>query len=194
MQVLDNDAAIESFSRDWQEVPEEMTENVNQTREAALEELVRKIGAMLCAQGSMLATAESCTGGLVAHELTNMPGSSRWFSGGVVAYSNQVKQLLLEVPEDVILAQGAVSRETVLAMAAGARKLLKTRAALAVSGIAGPDGGTPDKPVGTVWLAWTVDDAAHALCCRFSGSRREIKRQSALAALEGLLAMLASPD
>ena len=172
----------------------DMTGNIADTRATEMEELVRNLADALCARQSMLATAESCTGGLVAHELTNMPGSSRWYGGGVVAYSNLVKQTLLKVPEEVILAHGAVSAETVLAMAAGARKLLQTEAALAVSGIAGPDGGTPDKPVGTVWMAWSVNDAAHALCYRFSGSRREIKRQSALAALEGLLAMFSSPD
>ncbi len=155
-----------------------------------LEETIRALSAKLLDRTALLATAESCTGGLIAHEATNVPGSSRWFAGGVVAYSNHVKQLVLGVPEALLAKHGAVSRETVLAMAQGARRLLGVQAALAVSGIAGPDGGTPEKPVGTVWMAWALDDATRSTLWRFSGTRLEIKRQSARAALEGMLDMV----
>ncbi|SMP45526.1 CinA family protein [Desulfonatronum lacustre] len=155
-----------------------------------LEETIRVLGAKLLDRTALLAAAESCTGGLIAHEATNVPGSSRWFAGGVVAYSNHVKQRVLGVPEAVLANHGAVSRETVLAMAQGARRLLGVQAALAVSGIAGPDGGTPEKSVGTVWMAWALDDATHSALWRFSGTRLEIKHQSARAALEGMLDMV----
>ncbi|GAB6059570.1 CinA family protein [Desulfonatronum parangueonense] len=154
------------------------------------EKLILELGQILKDRGVMLAAAESCTGGLVAHLATNISGSSQWFAGAVVAYANQVKSRVLNVPEAVIAARGAVSREVVLAMASGARQLLNVQAALAVSGIAGPDGGTPDKPVGTVWMAWSYQVTQHSACLHFSGSRLEIKQQSALAALKGMLEML----
>ncbi|SDB26735.1 nicotinamide-nucleotide amidase [Desulfonatronum thiosulfatophilum] len=154
------------------------------------EKLIMELGRTLMERGGMLAAAESCTGGLIAHLTTNISGSSQWFAGAVVAYANQVKSTVLNVPEAVIAARGAVSREVVLAMASGVRQLLNTQAALAVSGIAGPDGGTPDKPVGTVWVAWSYKEYQHSACLHFSGSRLEIKRQSALASLKGMLEML----
>ncbi|WP_045218839.1 CinA family protein [Desulfonatronum thioautotrophicum] len=153
-------------------------------------ECISALGTALSDRMALLATAESCTGGLIAHEATNVPGSSRWFAGGVVAYSNRIKQDVLEVPENVLSAHGAVSRETVLAMVQGVRKLLGTQAALAVSGIAGPDGGTPEKPVGTVWIAWALDETLHSDLYRFSGTRLEIKQQAAATALEGMVALL----
>ncbi len=155
-----------------------------------LEEIILALGAELCQRKALLATAESCTGGLIAHEATNVSGSSRWFAGGVVAYANHVKQHVLGVPETVLAIHGAVSRETVRAMAQGAQRLLGAQAALAVSGIAGPDGGTPEKPVGTVWAAWTLDDTTHSALWRFFGTRLEIKRQTSRAALEGMLDMV----
>lgn len=148
------------------------------------------LGATLCRCAAQLATAESCTGGLIAHEVTNIPGSSRWFAGSVVAYSNWIKQNVLGVPEVVLEAHGAVSREAVLAMVQGVRHLLGTRAALAVSGIAGPDGGTLEKPVGTVWMAWALDDVTHSKRYHFSGTRLDIKQQTAQAALAGMRDML----
>jgi nicotinamide-nucleotide amidase len=155
-----------------------------------LEDTIRTLGTQLSQRKALLATAESCTGGLIAHEATNVPGSSCWFAGGVVAYANHVKQQVLGVPETVLTTHGAVSRETVMAMAQGARRLLGVQAALAVSGIAGPDGGTPEKPVGTVWMAWALGDATHSALWRFSGTRLEIKLQTARAALEGMLDMV----
>ncbi len=155
-----------------------------------LEDIIRALGAELCDRTALLAAAESCTGGLIAHEATNVSGSSRWFAGGVVAYSNHVKQRVLGVPEAVLATHGAVSRETVLAMAQGVQRVLDAQAALAVSGIAGPDGGTPEKPVGTVWVAWAFGDETHSALWRFSGTRLEIKHQTARAALEGMLDMV----
>jgi len=149
-----------------------------------------RVGEALRARGLFLAAAESCTGGLVASTVTDVPGASDWFAGGIVAYANQAKTALLGVPAEAISAGGAVSREVVLAMARGARAAFRTGAAVALSGIAGPSGGTPAKPVGTVWIAWSVREAEDAELFRFSGSRGEIKAAAALACLEGFLARL----
>lgn len=159
-------------------------------RASRTEELIPAIGTALCRSTTLLATAESCTGGMIAHEITNIPGSSRWFAGSVVAYSNGIKQNVLGVPEAVLGTHGAVSREAVLAMVQGVRHLLGVRAALAVSGIAGPDGGTPEKPVGTVWIAWALGDAVNTELHRFSGTRLEIKQYTVQTALAGMLDLL----
>jgi nicotinamide-nucleotide amidase len=139
---------------------------------------------------AQLAVAESCTGGLIAHLLTNVPGSSAWFLGGVTAYANAVKINILGVPAEIIAAHGAVSAEVVLGMAHGARDLLKADMALAVSGIAGPGGGTLEKPVGTVWVAWIVQETARSERFLFPGTRLQIKKQAAGAALAGMLRLL----
>jgi len=144
----------------------------------------------LKARGFTLATAESCTGGLIACELTNVSGSSDWYVGGVVAYANSVKESLLGVPHETLLTHGAVSRETVLAMASGAAKAIGADCALSVSGIAGPTGGTPEKPVGTVWIGWFASGRATAERFLFPGDRLEVKRATALAAMEGLAKLL----
>lgn len=115
--------------------------------------LEEEIGRLLKAKKLSLSTAESCTGGSIAALLTSVPGSSEYFSGGIVAYSNEVKMSLLCVSAQTLEKHGAVSRETVMEMAKGAMKALKTDCAVATSGIAGPGGGTPEKPVGTVWIA-----------------------------------------
>ncbi|WP_207435486.1 competence/damage-inducible protein A [Sabulibacter ruber] len=112
------------------------------------------IGRLLKARNLTISTAESCTGGLVAHKLTSVPGSSAYFMGSVVAYSNEVKKAQLSVPAETLEKHGAVSEKTVRAMAEGVRQLLKTDIGLATSGIAGPDGGTAEKPVGTIWIAY----------------------------------------
>ena len=112
-----------------------------------------EIGMLLKAKNLSLSTAESCTGGGIAALITSVPGSSEYFNGGVVAYSNEVKMSLLHVSADTLEKHGAVSRETVAEMVKGAMKTLKTDCAIATSGIAGPGGGTPEKPVGTVWIA-----------------------------------------
>ena len=122
--------------------------------------LAAQVGGALKAHGLMLATAESCTGGGVAQAVTAIAGSSAWFERGFVTYSNQSKQQMLGVTEATLIGHGAVSEATVRAMVAGALQHGAAQVALAVSGIAGPDGGTPDKPVGTVWFAWGIRHGA----------------------------------
>ncbi|MDE2311380.1 MAG: nicotinamide-nucleotide amidohydrolase family protein, partial [Betaproteobacteria bacterium] len=126
----------------------------------AMDILAAQVGGLLKAQGLMLATAESCTGGGVAQAITDVAGSSAWFERGFIAYSNQAKQQMLGVSEATLNQHGAVSEATVREMAAGALQRSGAHVALAVSGIAGPDGGTPDKPVGTVWFAWGIKHGA----------------------------------
>lgn len=132
----------------------------------------RKIVESLTEKGCTLATAESCTGGAIAAAITAIPGSSAMFKGGIVAYSNEVKTNVLGVNEETLAAHGAVSEETVLQMAQGARKLLKTDYAVATSGIAGPGGGTPEKPVGTVWMALAAGNRTKAYCLHQSDQGR----------------------
>ncbi len=122
------------------------------------DELEVIIGKLLVAKNATLSTAESCTGGFVAHRLTSVPGASRYYTGSVVAYDNTIKINTLGVPESMLLDYGAVSEQVVAAMAEGARKLMHTTYALATSGIAGPDGGTEQKPVGTIWIACATPD------------------------------------
>ena len=140
-----------------------------------------------------LGIAESCTGGLVAQRVTAIPGASDTFVGGVVAYDNAVKTASLGVPRETLDAHGAVSEETVLAMAAGARALFGVEAAVAVTGIAGPTGGTPEKPVGTMWMAARVGDAARAVKRVFPGDREEIRQRAAQATLDLLRRLLRAP-
>ena len=157
---------------------------------ARLGGMASEAGAKVHGQGWLLATAESCTGGLLAHTLTNLDGSSAWFHGGVVCYSNALKTGLLGVDEAVLAAHGAVSEATVLAMAQGALRLSgmppDRGVGVAISGIAGPTGGTREKPVGTVWMAWAWPGGLRAeqFLCR--GSRASVKSQSAAGALFGL--------
>lgn len=161
----------------------------------ALQALARSVEQAALAKGAGLATAESCTGGWVAKVLTDIPGSSRWFDRGFVTYSNTAKQAQLEVPAVLLERNGAVSRETVRAMAVGALARSEAQVAVAITGIAGPGGGTAEKPVGTVWLAWArrgvseVDTA----CRHFPGDRDAVRRQAVAAALEGLAAVLPRP-
>lgn len=148
---------------------------------------------LLRGRGERLAVAESCTGGLLAARLTAVPGASDVFQGGVVAYDNAVKTALLDVPTGMLDTHGAVSEETVSAMAAGAQRRFDVAASLAVTGIAGPSGGTPDKPVGTVWVAARYGAATRAVRRVFPGDRGEIRARSAQAALDLLRRMLAAP-
>ena len=138
-----------------------------------------------------LGVAESCTGGMVAARVTNIPGASATFIGGVVAYADVVKTAGLKVPIETLEAHGAVSEETVRAMAEGAQRLFSADCTIAVTGIAGPGGGTPEKPVGTVWLAARVHTAARAVRRVFPGDRDEIRRRAAQAGLDLLRRQLA---
>lgn len=138
----------------------------------------------------MLATAESCTGGLLAKCLTDLPGSSEWFKGGVVAYHNQIKEELLKVPRQLLEGFGAVSKEVALAMANGAREVLGSQYAIATTGIAGPAGGTAEKPVGTVWIAVSSSRGAEAVLLELRGSRDEIRVETVEKALRLLLCKL----
>ena len=156
----------------------------------ALAELALNVGRSLRRAGLSIATAESCTGGLIAKCLTDIAGSSDYFERGWVTYSNAAKRTELGVPATLLERHGAVSEETALAMARGALRKSAARVSIAVTGIAGPAGGTPDKPVGTVWIAWGLkrqdELQVYARLFRFRGGRNEVRRQVAAAALEGL--------
>lgn len=138
----------------------------------------------LNSKGWRLATAESCTGGMLGSLLTSVPGSSQVYAGGVVAYANEVKMRLLGVPAETLKTYGAVSAETATAMAAGACERLGASAGVAITGVAGPGGGTPEKPAGTVWFGLSVpDQASIAVCEHLSGSREDIRQRACLSAL-----------
>ncbi|MDP2759476.1 MAG: nicotinamide-nucleotide amidohydrolase family protein [Sideroxyarcus sp.] len=156
-----------------------------------MESLAIHVGAALKAHGLMLATAESCTGGGVAQAITGIAGSSAWFERGFITYSNLSKQQMLGVAEATLIAQGAVSEATVRAMVAGALQHSAAQVALAVSGIAGPDGGTPDKPVGTVWFAWGLKNGTtFARLHQLRGNRAEVRARAVRIALQGVLELL----
>jgi nicotinamide-nucleotide amidase len=144
------------------------------------------VGRLLKEQGASLSLAESCTGGYVAHLITSIPGSSAYFVGGVVSYANAVKMEELGIPADMLELNGAVSRPVVERMAQGVREALRTTWSIALSGIAGPDGGTPEKPVGTVWMAVAGPDGVRSHMGHFPGSRDLVIKRSALAALNML--------
>jgi len=146
-----------------------------------------QIGTLLRQRDLKLATAESCTGGLVSDRITNVPGSSEYFLGGIVAYSYEAKVALLDVSWDTLQKYGAVSREVVLAMAKGARKVMEADIAVSISGIAGPGGGLPDKPVGTTWFGLSAPDGDWARKFVWEGDRLENKDLSAEAALQFIL-------
>lgn len=155
-----------------------------------LRDLALRLGRALEDRGLTMATAESCTGGLVACRMTDIPGSSAWFLGGVVSYSNAAKCRILGVPQSVLDTAGAVSEPTVLAMARGARSIFGADLAVAISGIAGPDGGTPDKPVGTVWMAWEGPFGATSELFHFEGGRLDVKDAAACTALSTMLSLV----
>jgi PncC family amidohydrolase len=149
--------------------------------------LEMQIGELLRTRKLKLATAESCTGGLIASRITDMPGSSEYFLGGVVSYAYEAKVGLLRVSWDTLQTYGAVSRETVLEMVRGAREVLQADVAISVSGIAGPGGGLPDKPVGTTWMALSAREGEWARVYCFDGDRLQNKSSSADAALRMLM-------
>lgn len=148
------------------------------------------IGRLLRERGWGLSVAESCTGGLIAHRITNVPGSSDYFESGVVSYSNEAKMELLHVPEETLKTHGAVSSQTAIAMAEGIRKLRNTEIGVGVTGIAGPTGGTATKPVGLVYIALSSPVWVECNEFRFTGNRSEIKLMASGAALDMLRRLL----
>jgi nicotinamide-nucleotide amidase len=147
-----------------------------------------ELGRRLAAKKAFLAVAESCTGGLVAKRVTDVAGSSGWFERGLVVYSNQAKQDLLGIAPDLLARHGAVSRECAEAMARGLLVMTPAHWAVAITGIAGPGGGSPEKPVGLVWLAWEQRGGkAESEVLQLPGSREQIRAAAAEAALQGLL-------
>jgi nicotinamide-nucleotide amidase len=160
--------------------------------DAALRAQAERLGARLRDARLMLVTAESCTGGWIAKTATEVAGSSDWFDCGMVAYSYEAKQAMLGVRPETLEQTGAVSRETVVEMVSGALVHSGATVAVAVTGIAGPGGGTTDKPVGTVWIAWKRRGGyPRAELFHFAGDREAVRRQTVAAALEGLEALAA---
>ena len=152
-----------------------------------MEALAKKLGQRLKASKAMLVTAESCTGGWAAQLVTSVPGSSEWFERGFVSYSNAAKQELLGVRAETLARHGAVSEQTAREMAQGALARSKATVALAVTGVAGPGGGSAEKPVGMVCFAWARRQTIRTETIHFSGDRESVRRQSVIHALEGVL-------
>lgn len=152
--------------------------------------LAAHIGSLLRRQGRSLSTAESCTGGYLAHLITAVPGSSDYYKGSVIAYSNEIKESILDVQSDTLRQQGAVSEETVIEMAQSVRRKFGTDYAISTSGIAGPGGGTPQKPVGTVWIAVATPRTCLTKLCRFSSDRERNIERASIQALGLLLTAL----
>ena len=155
-----------------------------------MDELARRLGERLKASNAVLATAESCTGGWAAQVVTSVAGSSSWFDRGFVTYSDGAKQDLLGVRAETLRTHGAVSEETAREMARGALERSEATVAVSITGVAGPGGGTPQKPVGTVCFAWALADGTKSETRRFSGDRESVRRQSVVLALEGVLEAL----
>ena len=156
-----------------------------------LEAILIQISAQLLTRGWMLATAESCTGGMIAAACTDLAGSSQWFERGFVTYSNAAKTELLGVPAALIEAHGAVSEPVARAMATGAVARSHAQVAVAVTGVAGPTGGSADKPVGTVWFGWSTDGVVSTEMRRFAGDRAAVRAATVRHALARLQALLA---
>jgi len=152
------------------------------------DDLAERVGHLLLARRLFLVTAESCTGGALSEIITRIPGSSHWFERGFITYSNEAKQELLRVPTETLARCGAVSEETSLAMAEGALANSHAQVSVAITGIAGPEGGTPEKPVGTVYIAWAGRNfPPKSVATIFQGDRLQIRHQACLLALQGLL-------
>ena len=163
---------------------------MNAPGQADLEVLAERIGSALCGDGLALATAESCTGGWVSQCLTAVAGSSVWFERGFVTYSNLAKQQMLGVPESLLVAHGAVSEPVAAAMAQGAVQQSAAQVALSVTGVAGPTGGSVEKPVGTVWFGWQLAGQTLTEHHLLAGDRAQVRAQTVQIALAGLLQRL----
>ncbi|MDF3837405.1 CinA family protein [Cupriavidus basilensis] len=155
-----------------------------------LDQLAIQVGISLNEKSLLLATAESCTGGLVAAAVTDVSGSSGWFERGFVTYSNEAKSTMLGVPAKLIRDHGAVSEEVARAMAEGALLNSRAQVALSITGVAGPNGGTPEKPVGMVCFGWSNRITTKVETQRFRGDRQQIRRQAAEHAIRGLLELV----
>ncbi|HKM36040.1 MAG TPA: CinA family protein [Thiopseudomonas sp.] len=155
-----------------------------------LTSLAQSLGEQLLASREHVSTAESCTGGGIAEAITRIAGSSAWFEVGFVTYSNQQKTRVLQVAEADLQRDGAVSQSVVESMARGAQRLSGAHYAVAVSGVAGPGGGSVEKPVGTVWLAWAHGAQVQSGCWHFAGDRDAVRQQTVQAALAGLLCVM----
>ena len=156
--------------------------------EGRVSRLVGDLGKLFLKRGEMVTVAESCTGGWIGQAITELPGSSGWFSASIVTYSNDAKERLLGVSRQTLRDHGAISAETAVEMASGALERGRTEWSLAVTGIAGPGGGSETKPVGTVWFVWAGRNGLReAECRRFDGNRREVRFRTVENALEGLL-------
>jgi len=161
-----------------------------QAAHAQAAQIVQSLAAALTQRGWMMTSAESCTGGLIAAACTDLAGSSQWFERGFVTYSNAAKTELLGVPASLIALHGAVSEPVARAMAEGAIARSHAQASVAVTGVAGPTGGSADKPVGTVWLAWHVNGHTHSERCQFAGDRAAVRAATVRRALGQLQALL----
>jgi nicotinamide-nucleotide amidase len=158
--------------------------------EAPVDGLIAQLATLLTARGWMLASAESCTGGLIAAACTDLAGSSAWFERGFVSYSNAAKTELLGVSDSLIATHGAVSEPVARAMAQGALAHAHAQCALAVTGVAGPAGGSADKPVGTVWFAWATPEGLYSECQHFAGDRASVRSATVAHSVGRLIALL----
>lgn len=158
------------------------------------DDIAQRVTSRLKSKKLTIATAESCTGGWLAQTLTSLPGSSEWFRSGFITYSNDSKQDILNVPSKYLCADGpgAVSEEVVRAMVDGAIAVCKTNLAISISGVAGPDGGTSEKPIGTVWIAWRWESRTQTKRFLFMGGRAEVRLAAVEAALLGILEFISS--
>ena len=151
---------------------------------------IKQLAAKLIELNLLLSSAESCTGGGIGHICTALPGSSAWYKGGVIAYSNDLKINLLKVPENTLHTQGAVSEQVAYFMAQGAAEIMESDIAIATTGIAGPEGDTEDKPVGTVCFGWYIARKVHTETIYLTGDRGQIRQQSIEHSLQGLIQLI----
>lgn len=157
---------------------------------SSTEEHIEQIANLLCASNWTLATAESCTGGLLGAACTELSGSSRWYAGGCVTYTNELKIKLIGVSKETLQTQGAVSLEVALEMCQGVAKACDAQVSISTTGIAGPSGGTETKPIGTVCIGCYVDGEVHASLFNFQGDRQSVRKQTVVASLEMCLSVL----